>query len=209
MRRRISNKASCGSRVRDDSFFDENTAVKQPDELYRSAFDGEQIASDAARNTDSTFRFCAALILRTGSGAYPAFARIIEATLPVIGAEEAVSANIHADDAARAFVTVAEAGARGLWHITDDEPMTIRGMCCLSLRRSSERRAVSNAVVARKVVSLERRDSILHALHAHFEPAVPRTAKLVAAVFIVSSGFDEVIGTWRTEGFANRRGLTT
>jgi len=35
------------ARPADDSFFDEKTAVEQPDELYRSAFDGEQIARAA------------------------------------------------------------------------------------------------------------------------------------------------------------------
>ena len=35
------------ARPSDDSFFDENTVVKEPDELYRSALDGEQIALEA------------------------------------------------------------------------------------------------------------------------------------------------------------------
>lgn len=35
------------ARPSDDSFFDEETVVQVPDVLYASAFDGEQIASEA------------------------------------------------------------------------------------------------------------------------------------------------------------------
>lgn len=118
------------ARPADDSFFDETTAVKQPDELYRSAFDGEQIASEAGEKYGFNVS-----VLRCGGFYAPEAAHtrtfasgLLKRRLPLIGAANAVSANIHAHDAASAFVTAAEAGKRGLWHVTDDDPMTIRDM---------------------------------------------------------------------------------
>jgi len=118
------------ARPADDSFFEEKTAVGEPGELYRSAFDGERIASEAGEKYGFNVT-----VLRCGGFYAPdahhtrTFAQgLLKRRLPLIGAGAAVSANLHADDAASAFVAAAEAGRRGLWHVTDDEPTTIRDM---------------------------------------------------------------------------------
>ena len=118
------------ARPADDSFFEEKTAVGTPGELYRSAFDGERIAAEAGER----YGFNVA-VLRCGGFYAPdaqhtrTFAQaLLKRRLPLIGAGDVVSANIHADDAAHAFVAAAEAGRTGLWHVTDDEPTTIREM---------------------------------------------------------------------------------
>ena len=118
------------ARPTDDSFFDEKTPIERPDELYRSAYDGEQIALEAGEKYGFNVS-----ILRCGGFYAPdayhtrSFAQgLLKRRLPLLGAGEAVSANIHADDAASAFVVAAEAGKRGLWHITDDDPTTIKDM---------------------------------------------------------------------------------
>src|SRR3712207_5720596 len=118
------------ARPADDSFFEEKTEVGVPGELYRSAFDGERIAAEAGRR----YGFNVA-VLRCGGFYAPdaqhtrGFAQgLLKRRLPLIGAGRAVSANLHADDAASAFVAAAEAGRAGLWHVTDDEPSTIREM---------------------------------------------------------------------------------
>lgn len=118
------------ARPADDSFFDEKTPVERPGELYRSAFDGEQIALAAGEKYGFNVS-----VLRCGGFYAPdayhtrSFAEgLLKRRLPLVGAGETVSANLHADDAAGAFVAAAEAGKRGLWHITDDEPTTIREM---------------------------------------------------------------------------------
>lgn len=110
-------------RPADDWYFDEQTKVVRPDELYRSAFDGQQIAPEAGEK----YGFNVSL-LRCGGFYAPdarhrrTFARgLLKRRLPLIGGGEAVSANLHADDAASALVAAAEAGKRGLWHITDED----------------------------------------------------------------------------------------
>lgn len=118
------------ARPADDSFFEEKTPVGVPGELYASAFDGERIAGQAGEK----YGFNVA-VLRCGGFYAPdaqhtrAFARgLLKRRLPLIGGGSAMSANLHADDAAGAFVAAAEADRAGLWHVTDDEPTTIREM---------------------------------------------------------------------------------
>jgi nucleoside-diphosphate-sugar epimerase len=118
------------ARPEDDSFFDETTKVEKPGELYRSALEGENIALE----TCGKHGFNVA-VLRCG-GFYSADARhtrmlaegLIKRRLPLIGGGKAVQANIHVEDAANAFVTAAEAGKSGLWHVTDDTPATLKDM---------------------------------------------------------------------------------
>ena len=118
------------ARPEDDSFFDETTKVEKPGELYRSALDGERIAAEAG----AKYGYKVA-VLRCG-GFYSADARhtrvlaegLMKRHLALIGGGTAVHANVHADDAASAFVRAAEAGKQGLWHVTDDEPATLRDM---------------------------------------------------------------------------------
>ena len=46
--------------------------------------------------------------------------------MPVIGSGNAVWAMIHTDDAASAYVTAAEQPRNGVWHIVDNELVTVR-----------------------------------------------------------------------------------
>ena len=46
--------------------------------------------------------------------------------MPVIGTGDAVWAMIHADDAASAFVAAAEQPKNGVWHVVDNELVTVR-----------------------------------------------------------------------------------
>ena len=118
------------ARPADDSYFDESATPKYPDALHVSALDGEAIASEAGDKHG--FKVA---VLRCG-GFYSADARhtrmladgLIKHRIPLIGGGDAVLANIHADDAASAFVAAAEAGKQGLWHVVDDTPVTVRKM---------------------------------------------------------------------------------
>jgi 2-alkyl-3-oxoalkanoate reductase len=193
------------ARPADDSFFDENTLVKQPDELYRSAFDGEQIASEAGEK----YGFDVS-ILRCGGFYAPdathtrLFAQgLLKRRLPLIGAGEAVSANLHADDAASAFVAAAEARKRGLWHVTDDEPMTIRDMLLEFARKlgaPAPRRIplwLAGLFVWKGVIQFFTRST--RTSNRLLREEIGWTPRFSS--FRV--GLGEVIETWRTEGFAN------
>jgi nucleoside-diphosphate-sugar epimerase len=193
------------ARPADDSFFDEKTVVKQPDELYRSAFEGEQIASEAGEKYGFNVS-----VLRCG-GFYAAEAthtrifaqNLLKRRLPLIGAGSALSANLHADDAASAFVTVAEAGKRGLWHVTDDEPMTIKDMLF-------EFALKLGAPTPRRVPVWLARLFVWKGLLQYFTRSTRTSNRLLREETGWSPRFSsfqvglrEVIETWRTEGFAH------
>jgi nucleoside-diphosphate-sugar epimerase len=192
------------ARPADDSFFDEGTKVERPDALYRSAFDGEGIAFEAG----DRYGFSAA-VLRCG-GFYAADAShtrafaegLLSRRLPLIGGGEAVSANVHADDAAAAFVAAAEAGRRGLWHVTDDEPTTIREMLsefALRLAAPAPRRVplwLARLFVWRGVIEFFTRST--RTSNRRFREELGWAPRFPS----FREGLGEVVGTWRAEGFA-------
>jgi len=192
------------ARPADDSFFDEKTAVGKPGELYASAFDGERIAAEAG----ARHGFDVA-VLRCGGFYAPdaqhtrTFAQaLLKRRLPLVGAGEAVSANLHADDAASAFVAAAEAGRGGLWHVTDDEPNTIREMLlefARGLGAPTPRRLplwLARLFVPGSVIDFftrsTRTSNRLFREEVGWSPRFPS----------FKVGLKDVLGTWRAEGFA-------
>ena len=193
------------ARPGDDSFFDERTRVQEPDVLYASAFDGEQIAAEAGEKYGFNVS-----ILRCGGFYAPdaahtrSFAEgLLKRRLPLIGNGNAISANIHADDAAAAFVAAAEAGKRGLWHVTDDDPMTIRDMLFELARRLG-------APGPRRIPLWIARLFLWKGMIEFFTRSTRTSNKLFREQFGWSprfpsfrAGIGEVVETWRAEGFAN------
>ena len=115
------------ARPADDSAFDEDSPV-DPDPAIRSAIDAEMIAREAG----SVDGFTVA-ILRGGYfyDAESAHTRMIadglrKRQMPIMGTGEAVWAMIHSDDAASAFVAVAEQPRNGVWHVVDNELVSVR-----------------------------------------------------------------------------------
>ena len=196
------------ARPPDDSFFDEKTSVERPGELYRSAFDGERIALTAGEKYGFNVS-----VLRCGGFYAPdadhtrTFARgLLKHRLPLVGAGHAISANLHADDAARAFVAAAEAGKRGLWHVTDDDPTTIRDMLFEFARKlgaPAPRRIplwLARLFVGKSVIEFftrsTRTTNRLFREEMGWSPRYPS--------FRV--GLGEVVETWRIVGLSNLAG---
>ena len=193
------------ARPADDSFFDEKTVVERPDELYSSAFDGERIALAAGERYGFNVS-----VLRCGGFYAPdahhtrTFAEgLLRRRLPLIGGGAAVSANVHADDAAAAFVAAAEAGKRGLWHVTDDEPATIREMLfelAQKLGAPAPRRIplwLARLFLWKGVIEFftrsTRTSNRLFREETGWSPRFPS----------FRAGLGEVVETWRSEGFAH------
>lgn len=191
-------------RPADDSFFDEQTTPERPDELYRSAYDGEQIAFEAG----AKYGFQTA-VLRCG-GFYAADAAhtrifaesLLKRRLPIVGKGGAVSANIHVKDAASAYVAAAEAGKQGLWHVTDDDPITIKNMLLAFSRRIG-------APVPRRIPLWLAKIFVWKGVVEFFTRST-RTSNALFKKEIgwsplygsFQKGLDEVVGTWRSEGCA-------
>lgn len=117
------------ARPKDGSAFDEDTPVV-PDPSYQSAIDAEAIA----RETGSAEGFVTA-IMRGGAfyDCDSAHTRMLADSLrkramPIIGRGDAEWAMIHTDDAVRAYVLVAEQPRNGVWHIVDNELITVRAL---------------------------------------------------------------------------------
>lgn len=112
---------------RDGSAFDEDSPVIA-DSLVQSAVDAEAIACE----TGSSEGFVT-MILRGGAfyDCDSAHTRMLaegirKRAMPIIGRGDAVWSIVHTDDGASAYVAAAEQPRDGLWHIVDDEPVTVR-----------------------------------------------------------------------------------
>jgi 2-alkyl-3-oxoalkanoate reductase len=115
------------ARPTDDSAFDEDSPAV-PDPAIQSAIDAEMIA----RESGSVDGFTVA-ILRGGYfyDSESAHTRMIADALrkrqmPIMGTGDAVWAMIHTDDAASAFMAVVEQPKNGVWHVVDNELVSVR-----------------------------------------------------------------------------------
>jgi 2-alkyl-3-oxoalkanoate reductase len=115
------------ARPRDGSFFDEDSPTN-PDQVSLSARDGEEIA----RTIGEKNKFNVA-VLRCGwfYGADSAHTQLFadslrKRQLPIIGSGDAVWACLHLDDAAQAYITAAASDRNGIWHVVDNQPVSVR-----------------------------------------------------------------------------------
>ena len=115
------------ARPKNESAFDEDSPTV-PDPIVQSAIDAEAIARDAG----SAEGFVTA-VLRGGffycsdsAHTHMLGDALRKRGMPVIGRGDAVWAMIHTDDAASAFVTVAEHPRNGVWHVVDNELVSVR-----------------------------------------------------------------------------------
>lgn len=106
--------------------FDEDS-TPHPNPVTLSALEGEEICQEAG----DKYGFNVS-ILRCGwfYGADSAHTRrmgegLLKRRLPVVGRGDAVWSCLHLDDAAGAFVTAAEVNRNGLWHVVDNEQVTV------------------------------------------------------------------------------------
>jgi 2-alkyl-3-oxoalkanoate reductase len=114
------------ARPDDQSPFDEESPVN-PDDVTRSAADGEQIAIDAGKEHGFT-----TTVLRGGWFYGPdawhtrSFGEALrKRMLPVVGDGKAYWSIIHVDDAAAAFVAAIEHCPEGVFHIVDNQSVQV------------------------------------------------------------------------------------
>jgi nucleoside-diphosphate-sugar epimerase len=195
-------------RPADDSFFDENTKIQKTDPLYASAFDGENIAFESGAKHGFNVS-----VLRCGGFYAPdaihtrLFAEgVLKRRLPLIGEGSAISANLHADDAASAYVAAAEAGKHGLWHVTDDDPVTIKDMLNAFARKLDAPAPwriplwLARIFVWKGVIEFFTRST--RTSNGLFKKEIGWSPRFSS----FQNGLEEVVKTWRTEGFADSGG---
>ena len=190
----------------DGSPFDED-APPVPDPRFASALEAERIAGDAGADHG-----LATGTLRCG-GFYAADAwhtRVMgEALLrqrpAMIRGTSPIWSLIHTDDVAGAFVAAAEAPRSGVWHVVDDRPVALgEFLGGLANRLGAPAPRQMPAWLARLVLG-------------------PYTAEVLRTSFVTSNarfrrdfgwrpryptyeqGLEEVVASWRAEGFPRRR----
>ena len=112
-------KSPGGSRPYDED------VLPDPPALVQSAVDGEHIAQEIGHR-----RGLRVGVLRAGAFYGPDASRAMAAVIrkgwmPIPGEGDALIAPIHEQDMVNAVVAVAEAGAEGIWHVVDDERVTL------------------------------------------------------------------------------------
>lgn len=190
------------ARPPDGSPFDENSPI-QPHPVYDSAADGERIARQAGDRHG--FRVA---VLRCGAfySADAAHSRMLAEGLarrrmPVIGRGEAVMALIHSDDAAGAFVAAAEAGRDGLWHVVDDQLITVAELLATLAQELG-------APPPRRIAPWLARLVAGKAAVEYFTTSTRTSNQKIRSEIgwtprfpTIREGLKEVVAAWRAEGF--------
>jgi nucleoside-diphosphate-sugar epimerase len=117
------------ARPKDGSAFDEGSPLAS-DPSYQSAIDAEGIAREAGSAEGfvtsilrgGAFYDCDSAHTRMLAGA------LRKRAMPIIGRGDAEWAMIHTDDAASAYVLAAEQPRNGVWHVVDNELITVRAL---------------------------------------------------------------------------------
>lgn len=118
------------ARQPDGSTFRED-AVRHPDLATRSAAATEDFLQGTAEAQDVALTICRCGFFYAPDAAHTREwgERLLDRRLPIVGGgllgrRDAELSFVHPDDAARAFAAVVDAGATGLYHVVDDEPVT-------------------------------------------------------------------------------------
>lgn len=186
--------------------FDED-APPMDDPVLASALDGERIAREAGSSDgfDTMALRCGGFYSSDGWHTRLLAEAIAQGRPVLVGRESVLWSLIHAEDAASAFVTAAEAPKTGVWHIVDDRPVRMteylgelakrldarpprrmpRWLACIVLGRYGARILSSSFSTSN---ARFRRDF-------GWRPSYPTYAE----------GLAEVVASWQEEGFPDRR----
>jgi len=186
--------------------FDED-APPANDPVLASALDGERIAREAGSvdGFDTMALRCGGFYSADGWHTRILAESIARGRPVLIGRQRPVWSMIHTDDAAGAFVTAAEATKTGVWHIVDDRPVPLAEFLGELAHRLDARpprrmpRWLARMFLGRygtRILS-----SSFSTSNARFrrdfgwQPSFPTVAE----------GLEEVVTSWRAEGFPARR----
>lgn len=119
------------ARQPDGSPFDEESE-RHPDRATRSAAEVEDLLQERAASDgfDATILRCGFFYAPDADHTRSWGEQLRAGDLPIVGGgllgrRDAAFSFLHADDAARAFVAALEADASGVYHVVDDEPVTV------------------------------------------------------------------------------------
>ncbi len=186
--------------------FDED-APPADDPVLASALEGERIAREAASSDgfDTMALRCGGFYSADGWHTRLLAGSVAKGRPLLVGRQNPVWSLIHTDDAASAFVTAAEAPKTGVWHVVDDRPVPLTEFLGELAKRLDARpprrmpRWLARMFLGRYGARLL--SSSFSTSNARFRrdfgwrPSYPTYAE----------GLEEVVTSWRAEGFPSRR----
>jgi 2-alkyl-3-oxoalkanoate reductase len=189
------------ARPPDDAPFDEDGPV-YPDLVVASAIDAEEIAREAGGEHD--FKVA---VLRGGWFYGPdawhtrLFGRMLRRRmLPIVGSGEACWSPLHLDDAAAAFVSAAESGVGGTFHIVDDQPVPVRIFLGYFADRLGADAPIWCPVWLAKLVSGPAASEMFTRSTVTSNQRFREATGWTPAYPTYREGIDQVVSTWEREG---------
>jgi nucleoside-diphosphate-sugar epimerase len=191
------------ARPEDGSFFDETSQPQTYDPLTLSTLDAEKISLEAGER----FGFNVS-VLRCGLfyGPDSASTRTMGEMLsrrkfPIIGRGDSALACLHTDDAAGAFVKAAEGNRNGLWHVVDDQNVTVKELFANFAERlgapTPRRVPVWLARLIAGPLAVTLFTSPMRTSNARFREDFNWSPRFPT----YEEGLDQVVQAWKAEGF--------
>ncbi len=186
----------------DGSSFDEDSPT-YPNSVTLSALEGEAIAHEAGKRFGfnvSVLR-CGWFYSADSSHTKIMGEQLFRRRIPIIGRGDAVKSLLHVDDAASAFVTVAEANRSGLWHVVDNHPVTMAKFLTGFVERLGVppprhvpvwlARLVAGKYLVDFLTSSIQTSNVRFRREFRWAPRFPS----------FKEGLDQIVSTWKSEGF--------
>jgi 2-alkyl-3-oxoalkanoate reductase len=188
------------ARPKDGSSFDEASPVVA-DPSYQSAIDAEAIAHEAGSAEGFT-----TAVLRGGAfyDCDSAHTRMLadalrKRAMPIIGRGDAEWAMIHTDDAVSAYVIVAEKPREGVWHVVDNELITVRALLETSAARLGAPRPRRVPVWLAKWLAGERAVAYFTQSTRTTNARMRRDFAWTPRYPTYREGLDQVVAAWNAE----------
>ena len=96
-----------------------------PPALVRSSVEGEEIAREIGARHGMRVGVLRGGVFYGPEATRPILGLLRRRWMPVPGAGEVLKAPIHEEDMASAFIAAARTGAEGVWHVVDDQPVSL------------------------------------------------------------------------------------
>lgn len=186
--------------------FDE-TSPPHPTPVTASALDAERILGECAERDGYTaaalrcgWFYASDAVHTRGLGA-----ALLHRKALIVGGGRAVWSPLHIDDAAAAFAAAVESDRAGLWHVVDDEPVTVREFLTAFAERLGAQPPRRVPVwLARLLAGRYLADFMTSSMETNNE-AFRRDFDWAPRFPSYREGLDQVVTAWQDEGWVGVR----
>ena len=190
------------ARPEDQSAFDEDS-TPQADFITRSTVEMEEIAQAAADKNGFKTAILRCAWFHAPDAAHTRYfgEQLLARKLPIVGKGDAIWQWIHVDDVANAFLTVAESGRGGLWHLTDDQPVSSGAYLAGFAERLGATAPRHVPVWMAKLVAGQVAVNLMTASTRTSNARFKRDFQWTPRYPSYREALDQIVGEWRRENF--------